>query len=153
MGLEHEFFLIPNTIDVKVFWLDRDNKCVIDRVEIHDDLIQYILDSLEWIPSKNPALQGIPDGRGINYYGVTLFDKQSSSTLVNVFTSWRDLFKNAPTTLELTGEFVYYEKDEMLGEYEKLVFNRDEVIMLFDKIISMATQLAKGNCYLYHCGI
>lgn len=116
-------------------------------------MILYIVDSLEWITSKNPALRGAPNGRGLNYHGVTLFDKQSSPTLESIFSSWRDLFINAPTTLELTGEFVYDENDEMLGEYEKLIFNRDEVIKLFEKIISMSVQLAEDNCYLYHCGI
>ncbi|MDF2790626.1 MAG: hypothetical protein K0S80_3727 [Neobacillus sp.] len=154
MGLEHEFYLIPNTIDVKDFWVHKENNNgVIDSVVIHDDLILYIVDSLEWIPSKNPALRGAPNGWGLNYHGVTLFDKDSCPTLESVFSSWRDSFKNAPTTLELTGEFVYDENDEKLGEYEKLIFNRDEVIKLFEKIISMSVQLAEGNCYLYHCGI
>lgn len=154
MGLQHEFYLIPNTIDVKEFWEHmKNNNSVIDSVVIHDDLIQYIFDSLEWIPSKNPALRGTPNGRGLNYHGVTLFDKQSSPTLERVFCSWRDLFKNSPTTLELTGEFVYDENDEILGEYEKLIFNRDEVIRDFEKIISMSLKIAEGDCYIYHCGI
>jgi hypothetical protein len=33
----------------------------------------------------------------------------------------------------------------MLGEYEKLVFSRDEVIKLFDKIISMSVHIGKGE--------
>lgn len=41
----------------------------------------------------------------------------------------------------------------MLGEYEKKVFNKDEVIKQFEKIISMSAQLAEGDYYLYHCGI
>ncbi|MCM3729784.1 hypothetical protein M3226_30085 [Neobacillus cucumis] len=154
MGLEHEFYLIPNTVDVKDFWVHRENNnSVIDSEVIHDNLILYIFDSLEWIPSKNPALSGTPTGLGLNYHGVTLFDKHSFPTLERVFSSWRDLFKNAPTTLELTGEFVYDENDEILGTYEKLVFNRDEVIKLFEKIISMTLHIANGDCYLYHCGI
>lgn len=87
------------------------------------------------------------------YHGVTLFDKNSSEALISIFSSWRDLFKNAPNTFELTGEFVYDECCKTLGEYEKLVCNRDEVIKLFEKIISMAKNLAEGDFYLYHCGI
>ncbi|MEH7355137.1 hypothetical protein V7150_16385 [Neobacillus drentensis] len=154
MGLEHEFYLISNTTDVKDFWMFREkNNSVFDSVVIHDDLIQYIFDTLEWIPSKNPALSGTPNGRGLNYHGVTLFDKQSSVTLISIFSSWRDLFKNAPNILELTGEFVYAKSGKMLGEYEKKVFNKDEVIKQFEKIISMSVQLAEGDYYLYHCGI
>jgi hypothetical protein len=155
MGFEHEFYLISNTADVKDFWKCRENNnSVIDSAVIHDDLIQYIFDSLDWIPSKNPALPGAPEGRGLNYHGVTLFDKQSSVTLISIFSSWRDLFKNAPNTLKLTGEFVFdYENDKILGGYEKLVFKRNEVITLFEKVISMSAFLAEGDYYLYHCGI
>lgn len=155
MSLEHEFHLISNTSDVKNFWMYRENSnSVIDSVVIHDDLINYIFDSLEWIPSKNPELSGTPQGRGLNYHGVTLFDKQSSESLIRILSSWRDLFKSAPKTLELTGDFVYVGKNEqILGEYEKLVFDRDEVITLFEKVIAMSVYLAEGDYYLYHCGI
>jgi hypothetical protein len=154
MSLIHEFYLIPNTINIIDFWMHRENnKSVIDSVEIDDDLIQYIFDSLEWIPSKNPAIPGNPNGQGLNYHGVTLLDQNSSITLERVFSSWRNLFINAPTKIELTGQFVYEENEEILGEYEKLVFNRDEVIKRFEKIISMSLQLAEGECYVYHCGI
>lgn len=92
---------------------------MIDYVTIHDDIIQYILDSLEWIPSKNPAKKGSPMGQGINYYGVTLLDEQSSRSLINVFTAWRDLFKNAPETFELTGNFIYSDN----GNDERKIIN------------------------------
>ena len=154
MSLEHEFYLISKTTDINDFWMYRErNNSFIDSVVIHDDLIQYIMDSLEWIPSKNPSLLGTPNGRGINYHGVTLFDKQSSETLISIFASWKSLFKNAPVKFELTGEFVYGEADNQEGDYEKLVFNRDEVISQFEKIISMSETLAKGEFYLYHCGV
>jgi hypothetical protein len=106
MNLVHEFYLVSQPMDAKQIWMLRESNNVIDTVTIHDDMIQYILDSLKWIPCKNPAKQGNPSGFGINYYGVTLFDKQSSASLNGIFSSWRDLFKNAPITFELTGNFV-----------------------------------------------
>lgn len=75
MGLEQEFYLVSDTIDINEIWMLRENNRVIDNVVIHDDIIQYITDSLEWIPSKNPAKKGNPDDQSINYYGVTLFDE------------------------------------------------------------------------------
>ncbi|MFJ7755832.1 hypothetical protein ACQKGI_21580 [Peribacillus muralis] len=154
MSLNHEFYLLPKKIDVNDFWTYiecRNN--VIDSVAIHDDLVQYIMDSLEWIPSINPALRGTPSGRGINYYGLTLFDKQSSKTLISIFSSWRSLIINAPDEFELTDAFFYGEDGNQEGQYEKLVFSRDEVITQFEKIISMSENLAAGECYLYHSGI
>lgn len=63
MSLEHEFYLISNTTELKDFWMYTENNSnVIDSIIIHNDMIQYIYDSLEWIPCKNPALRGIPNG-------------------------------------------------------------------------------------------
>ncbi|SFC93718.1 hypothetical protein SAMN05443252_10914 [Bacillus sp. OV322] len=152
MGLEHKFYLVSETIEINEIWTLIENIRVIDNVVIHDDIVHYISDSLEWIPSKNPAKKGNPNGRGINYYGVTLFDEQSSKLLKGIFTSWRDLFENAPNTFEITGNFVYGD-NEQDGEYERININRDEVINQLGKIISMSEHLAKGNCYLYHLGI
>ncbi|MFJ9384119.1 hypothetical protein ACIROD_10320 [Peribacillus sp. NPDC101481] len=154
MSLDHEFYLISKTTGIKDFWMYRErNSSVIDSIVIHDDLIQYIMDSLEWIPSKNPSLQATPSGRGINYHGETLFDNHSSETLISIFSSWKSLIKNAPDKFELTGKFVYGEADNQEGDYKKSVFNRDEVITKFEKMILMSEALAKGEFYLYHCGI
>lgn len=152
MGLEHEFYLVSETVEIDEIWTLRENNRVIDKVVIHDDFVQYISDSLEWIPSKNPAKKGIPKGQGINYYGITLFDKQSSKSLKGIFTSWRELFENAPNTFEITGNFVC-EDNQQDGEYEKVKINRDEVVNQLGKIISMSDQLAKCNYYLYHLGV
>ena len=152
MGLEHRFYLMCETIGINDIWTLRENNRVIDNVVIHDDIVQYISDSLEWIPSKNPAEKGNPNGQGINYYGVTLFDEQSSKSLKAIFTSWRDLFENAPNTFGITGNFVCGD-NEQDGEYEIINIKRDEVVNQLGKIISMSEHLAKGNYYLYHLGI
>jgi hypothetical protein len=154
MALTHEFYLIPKTVDIEQFWMDiKNNSEIIDSVVIHDGIILYIKDSIKWIPSKHPALSGIPRGTGINYYGVTLFDHESAIILENVFTTWRNLFENSPKVLKLTGGFVWVEGEERSSDYEKLVFNRDGIIEQFEKVISFAKKLAEGNFYLYHCGI
>jgi hypothetical protein len=35
--------------------IDMHKSDIVDFVEIHDDIIMYINDTLNWIPSKNPA--------------------------------------------------------------------------------------------------
>jgi hypothetical protein len=152
MGLEHEFYLVSETMNLEELFDLRKSSKVIDRVIIHDDLIQYINDSLVWIPSKNPAKQANSHSRGINYHGITLLDQQSANALKGIFTSWRDLFKNAPDTFKLTGNFVEGE-NEQEGTYEKISINRDEVVNQLEKIISMSEYLATGNGFLYHYGI
>ncbi|MCZ8520168.1 MULTISPECIES: hypothetical protein [Paenibacillus] len=148
-GQYHDFFLIPNTTDLEDYQNFKNNS--IESAVIHDDLINYINDSLVWIPSKNPCEGGIPNVRGLNNFGLTLFDKQSSEVLILIFRSWRDLFKNAPDILELT----VYGEDKLSDSKEKLVlvFNRDEVIKQFDMVILMSERLSEGDFYLLHCGI
>jgi hypothetical protein len=126
---------------------------IVDSVEIHDDIILYISDTLKWIPSKNPALRGTPRGAGINYHGVTLFDEESAIILGNVFNSWKHLFENSPEVLKLTGKYMTNVDLVDSGHYEKLFLNRNEVLKQFDKIISFANILSKGSFYLFHCGI
>ncbi|PGM49020.1 hypothetical protein [Bacillus sp. AFS053548] len=117
MGLEHEFYLVPDTVNVSRIWKLRENNNDIESVRIHDDIIQYIMDSLNWIPSKNPSISGNLNRKGLNYYGETLFEQQASEKIIAIFTSWRDLFINGPKVLKLRGVFVYGEDDED-GDYE-----------------------------------
>lgn len=53
----------------------------------------------------------------------------------------------------LTGEFVMEADTEQSGHYEKLVYNRNEVIKQFEKIISFSERLSEGNFFFNHCGI
>lgn len=39
------------------------------------------------------------------------------------------------------------------GHYEKLVYNRHDIIKQFEKIISFSDRLSEGEFYLYRCGI
>lgn len=68
MGLDHEFYLVPNTVNVNQIWKLRENNNI-ESVRIHDDIIQYIMDSLNWIPSKNPSTSGNFNRKGLNNYG------------------------------------------------------------------------------------
>jgi hypothetical protein len=154
LALTHEFFLIPKTVDITslIFNGEDIQNYAVDMVEIADDIILYIYDALEWIPSKNPARTGLPVGKGLNYHGFTLFDEQSSSKLKNIFSAWRCLFKNAPDTLKLTGQFVEGIEDTC-GDYEIIEFSRDEVINQMDKIIAFAEKINQGEYHLCHRGI
>ncbi|GKU82610.1 hypothetical protein [Niallia sp. NCCP-28] len=155
MGLTHEFYLIPDTTELKEFYLNAKKiNGIAESIAISDDIITYIYDSLEWIPSKNPATnQSSAKAYGFNYYGVTLFDVHSAAALKGVFAGWRDLFQYAPDLITLKGTFIYGEGNNQAGEYEKIIVNRKELLSFFDKIISMADRLAEGNYYVYHCGI
>jgi hypothetical protein len=157
MAREHEFYLVPCTINEAEFWTiwrnEEKKSQIIDSVIIHDDIILYMMDTLKWIPSRNAARSGMPAGAGINYHGMTLFDEVSARNLKDVFSAWRDLFLNSPLVLKLTGEFITIVGEEQSGHYEKLFYNRNEIVKQFEKIISFAERLSEGEFYVYHCGI
>ncbi|MFP3323473.1 hypothetical protein R0K05_10200 [Planococcus sp. SIMBA_160] len=154
MSIEHEFFLVPNKVSYQVLMgSNKENLDIIDSIAISDDLMQYIADSLNWIPCKNPAISMTKESVGINYYGVTLFDQTSATTMKNIFTAWRFLFINSPEMLELTGEFVHSSNVKVLGGRERLVFSRNDVLELLERLLSMITRLEDEDLYLYHLGI
>lgn len=154
MSLEHEFFLVPNTVAYpELMKRNEQNVDIIDSIDILDDLIQYIADSLNWIPCKNPAISMTKEDTGMNYYGVTLFDQTSAAILKSIITAWHSLFMNSPEKLELTGEFVYSSNKKVLGERERLVFSRNDVLELLKRLLSMIERLEEENLYLYHLGI
>ncbi|WKA52717.1 hypothetical protein QWY22_09225 [Planococcus liqunii] len=154
MSIEHEFCLVPKTVNYfeRIMSGEKDSN-TIDSITIPDDLIQYIRDSLNWIPSKNPAKSMTREEKGINYHGITLFDQTSAAVMKNVLAAWHNLFTNSPEKLELTGEFVLSSKKNTLGEYEGLIFNRNDVLALLERLISMIDRLKEENLFLYHLGI
>lgn len=154
MSLEHGFFLVPNKVTYQELMRSNEkNLDVIDSLDISDDLIRYIADSLNWIPCKNPAISMTKESVGINYYGVTLFDQTSAATLESIITAWHSLFMNSPEKLELTGEFVHSSNKRVLGGRERLVFRRNDVLESLERLLSMITRLGEEDLYLYHLGI
>lgn len=150
----HKFYLIKKTETQDDdfflnFGMDTDNykDLIVDYSIVNNNVIEYIYDSLTWIPCMNPAFSGNPKQEGINEIGITLFDEHSASSLISIFTAWRDLFKNGPSVIK---KLKYYHDytDEGL-----LTFDRGDTIEKFEKIIDISKQLSDGKYYIYHCGI
>lgn len=142
MSLEHEFYLVPATVDVKNFWMDREkNRNIIERVMIHDDLIQYFLESLKEVPSRNPVSRNVSEQYGLNYHGVTLFDYQSAHKLRSVLSAWREVFENKFSLMELSMEEEHFSVD------------RDEIIASLEKLLAMTLELNDKKYWIYHCGL
>ena len=148
----HEFFLIKRTETqdeevFETFYSNRENykDIIVDYITVDMKIFDYIHDSLTWIPCRIPSLSGMPKVMGINKLGVTLFDEYSASSLISIFTAWRDLFKNGPNIIE---KRIFFDEGE-----DTLSFERDDTIEGFEKIISMSKQLSEGKYYIYHCGI
>lgn len=150
----HEFYLIKKTESqdddfFQYFYRNVDNykDIIVDYITLDVKVFEYIYDSLTWIPCKNPALPGIPKEIGINEIGITLFDEDSASSLISIFTAWKDLFKNGPNVIQ---KLLYYHD---CSDEDLLSFNRDNTIEIFEKIIYLSKQLSDGRYYLFHMGI
>lgn len=160
MALIHEFILIEKEKYSADYYLsiERDSNGRINMkksnitylVELHDDIIQYISDSLNWIPSINPSTN--QNGFGLNHYGMTLFNSNSADIIRNIFSSWARLLENAPQEFEITGNYTW-DSDKSNGSYEKIQIIRNEIVESFKTLSTYAEKLSDNGFYLLHLGI
>lgn len=97
-------------------------------VSLHDSLIQYFSDSLNWVSSFNPAMK-MNSQTGLNNVGPTVVKSAGARNLHNIAKAWSYLFMQSPRQVQLTGEFgwIVGQKPED-GRYAKLNFDRDELV-------------------------
>jgi hypothetical protein len=100
------------------------------------------------------------------FIGITILEQEGAEIAAKVFTHWAELFSCSPEVLELTGYFSWqvnndpnkngYERivPNSYG-YDKLVFNRDEVVSKLRILASYASQVREsaGDVYILHLGI
>jgi len=123
-------------------------------IQIEDDLIQYIADTLKWIPAHNPAKN--ESHRGLCFYGPTVIHTEGASATAAIFDSWAALFASGPDNLMLTGSWTMVEGDPPNeGKYETLNFDRDDVVGKLRQIADYAKQIVEthGDCFILHLGV
>ncbi|MCB2300827.1 hypothetical protein [Clostridium tagluense] len=121
---------------------------------LHDDIVQYIHDTLIWIPSINPAMN-YERGLGLNNYGITLFDKEGAEVILKIAKAWADLFTYGPSTLNLTGSYGWITDDNGIldGDYERFNINRDELVNRFRKLQLFSEKVISNKYFILHHGI
>lgn len=151
MALTHEFVLIERKkIDEPSYYLFTEG---MDQVEIHDDLILYIMDSLRWIPTSNAAIRSAPLDFGLYVHGVTLIQNEGARLLRDICLGWAALFSHAPEEIVLTG--LYTEVEGTEGFYEKITVSKESIIQDLTSLATLADQAASQSehyCIL-HKGI
>ncbi|CAN7498633.1 SDR family oxidoreductase [Paenibacillus sp. LjRoot153] len=93
-------------------------------------------DSLNWIETLNPDKQN-ERMLGFNYYGRSIIDKNGAVKFIKIMKAWYCIFDEAPEDIILTGRYTWSEDDEgqqSTGEYERLKFNRREVLDLLNRL-------------------
>lgn len=149
----HQFFISEPSKDP-----DYDYKLFHGRVadvSLHDDLLYYIHDSLKWISSYNPAGKMKPQ-TGLNLVGPTVLKCSGARKLSKVLNAWSSLFRQSPRELRLTGGFGWIEgQSSDTGTYNRLVFDRDEVVADFESLARLCQEVAESDesVFVMHFGL
>jgi hypothetical protein len=151
-GLFHDFLLLslaehPFTSYAKFINDPR-------AVRLHDDFIGYLLDSLIWLPSYNPAKQ--EPTTGLCRWGPTIIHTDGAVTACRIFNAWADLFNAGPPILHLTGDWTYLEGEPSNeGAYERLEFDREETVDRLRLLARYADKVAGSghDLYILHLGV
>jgi len=123
------------------------------RIEVPDDVILYIADSLEWIPTFNPSTQ--KEQSGITYHGITIIPSSGAKAAASIFGAWASLLSLSPEVLRLTAWFSLPKGETNQGGYEGLHLRRDDVTSSLNAIVSACERVSEsgGAEYLLHLGI
>jgi hypothetical protein len=128
-----------------------------NAVQIHDDLLRYIGDSLKWIPCHFPKRPNeLIDCSGLNLIGITIIKEEGASIAHRIFDLWAELFRHGPEALKLSGEWTWIDGEPMeSGELSTIVENRENLVSSLNKIAEYAKQVceSQGRLYVLHMGI
>ena len=128
-----------------------------DAVQIHDDLLRYIGDSLKWIPCHFPKRpRTLIERSGLNLIGFTIIKEEGASIAHDVFSLWAELFRHGPEVLQLTGGWTWIDGEPMeSGEFSTIVQNREKLVASLKTVAEYAKSVSEsqGRLYLLHMGI
>ena len=122
-------------------------------IQVPDDLLAYLSDTLKWVVCYNPGNK-MTKHIGLNWYGPSVIKQDGAMLLKQIFENWASLFANSPDSLHLTGNFRWND-GQTNGQYERLVFNRDDSIKTFRTLAGYAKQVANSqdDLYILHLGL
>ena len=124
-GLNHDFLLLSareHRYTDYMKWINNPN-----AIQIHDDVMRYMGDSLNWITCYNPAPKMMRH-HGLNFYGPTVIKSDGAVEAEAVFNTWAALLSTWPMSYKLTGVVASL---IMVAEYSKSVANsNDELFIL-----------------------
>ena len=152
-GLNHDFLLLstrehPYTDYMK--WINHPK-----AIQIHDDVMCYMQDTLNWITCYNPA-QKMMKHKGMNFYGPTVIKKDGAEDSEKLFTTWATLFSIGPKRIKLTGAYGWTEGEgKETGGYDEIRIYRDEVVDKLRTLAKYSKSVANsdGALFLLHLGI
>jgi hypothetical protein len=134
-GSFYEFVLLPDTDDRESQY--QQQMGVEHAARLDDHVMHYMLDSLTWVQSENPA-NGNAIGRGPNLYGPTAFAGDNAAHLSRIFHARATLFECAPEAVILPNS---------------IELPRAELVDTLNAIASLAKEASQPGQWLLHLGI
>jgi hypothetical protein len=100
-GLNHDFLLLS----VREYAYGDYMKLINHpkAIHIHDDVMDYLHDTMNWITCYNPARRMMKH-KGLNFYGPTVIKKEGAANAAQIFTAWASLFAVGPKRIKLIGD-------------------------------------------------
>ena len=98
-------------------------------IKIHDDIIVFMLNTLNWIKTKNYKIKKL--SYGLNYYGISIIYPDQLLVLENIIKGWINLFNNAPEIFhpDLYNKIsINMKKDDVIKELKELIIFIKEAI-------------------------
>jgi hypothetical protein len=151
-GLNHDFLLVSRKEHEYSEYLDFINDP--NALQIHDDVLGYMADTLKWIPSYNPAKA--ERCSGLCWYGPTVIKSEGARIAARIFHAWAELFSYGPKRLQLTGAWGVEEGRPFAeGDYKKIRVDRDVIVRKLKRLAAFAEEVAASNdeLYILHLGI
>ncbi|KGP85507.1 hypothetical protein QP794_03470 [Paenibacillus sp. UMB7766-LJ446] len=122
-----------------------------EHVGLEDEFLSYIQDSLNWLNTWNPST--CKKCSGLNNYGITVIEEKDTLLKFHqLIRAWIDVFNLAPDQIKLTGDYCF-DGNEQRGYYEKLMYNRVELINELNKLANMAKDAEVNGKCIVHFGI
>ena len=151
MSLNHDFLLLSRTECAPQDYLKLFRHP--DAIHVHDDLLNYIADSLRWVPTLNPARD--EHGFGLNFHGPTTIFADGAGLAAKIFRTWAQLFRLGPEHLSLTASWTEVVGKLNSGHFVRLHFERDLICSSFEKIAIFCDRVVTSNGahFIAHLGI
>ena len=132
------------------------------QLSIHGDIIEYMWDSLNWLPTDFAHNKSIGKRTGLDLTGVCVLWADGTLLLGKLCRLYAGIFELGPDTLTLTNGHIYETCSEVDGmipisafKRSKTAFDRNLILNQLRKLAEMCDFVAEQNNthYLAHRGL
>ena len=138
-GLNHDFLLLSKKEHPYADYCKWINSP--EAILIHDDLIRYLNDTVQWVTCYNPGNR-MRKMNGLNPYGPSIIKTEGAVVFEKLLSAWAKIFSCGPGHIQLGTPFV-------------LEFNRDQLVKDFHTLAKWARSVSRSgdDLYILHLGI